>query len=286
MRHPRAKNPQGRSLVASDFLSVARALAEEAASGIMTLFRGSEASLLKSRKEDRSLVTEADRRSDALIRDGLSKNFPDHAVLTEENGLTGSRNSEYVWIIDPLDGTKAFAKGIAGFSVMIGLLKNGSPHLGVVVDPVEGHIYEAVKGQGAFHTLHKNRTPLQVSKRNEWKDMPVVVSTGFPENLKPKYAATLTGPWCDPINSVGIKVGLVVRQVADVYISHHSVHLWDACAPQVILEEAGGVMTLKNGSPLPHNLETMRPSYSYQDWLVVSNGARHDDLLSLMQQSL
>ncbi len=270
----------------ADFLNIARALAQEAAADVMTLFRGSEESLNSSQKEDRSLVTAADRRSDAILREGIKKYFPDHAVLTEENGLTGSAENPYVWVIDPLDGTKAFAKGIAGFSIMIGLLKNGVPHLGVVVDPVEGHVYEAVRGKGAFHTLHEKRTQLRVSKRSEWKDMPVVVSTGFPEELKSKCSVTLTGPWITPINSVGIKVGLVVRQAADLYISHHSVHIWDACAPHVILEEAGGIMTLKNGSALPYDLDSLKPSYSYSDWIIASNGVRHPDLLDAVTQSL
>lgn len=258
-------------------LATARSLAQEAADEVLQM---RHVPLEQERKEDRSLVTAADLASDRIIREGLLKAFPHHAVLTEEQGLLGTTSSEFVWLVDPLDGTKAYAKGISGFCVMIGLLKTGTPCLGVVVDPLEGFVYEAVIGEGAYVSHHEKRQPLRVSDRSNWEQMPLVISTGFPETSLAKARRHLTGPVLDPINSVGIKVGLLVRQEADIYLNHHSVHLWDTCAPQAILEEAGGAFTRLDGEALSYEIA---PPYSHRSRTIASNGRRHSDLIDLMQ---
>lgn len=259
-------------------IEVARQLAEKAAHEVLGLLHQP---LHQERKKDKSLVTEADLRADEILREGLAKAFPDHAVLTEETGLAGAKDAEYVWLIDPLDGTKAFAKGIPGFSVMVGLLKRGRPELGVVVDPLEERVYVAVKGRGAFHEFKGNRSPLSVSIRDRFDDMRLVVSTGFPEEKMKEIRRTLSGPQLAPINSVGIKAGLIVRQEADIYISHHPVHFWDTCAPQVIVEEAGGVFSKMDGSPLTYDLNS---DFSHQGLTLASNGRRHAELVSFLKE--
>lgn len=259
------------------FLNRAKALALQASGEVLSLLHQP---IHQERKQDQSLVTAADLKSDAIIREGLSRSFPDHAVLTEENGIVGPKDAEFVWLIDPLDGTKAFAKGIAGFSVMVGLLKNGRPEMGVVVDPMEERLYEAVRGGGAFETHKGIKRSIHVSRRDRFEEMPLVVSTGFPEEKMKELRRSFSGPLVNPINSVGIKVGLLVRQEADVYISHHSVHYWDTCAPQAILEEAGGVMTELNGMPLRYDLSG---DYSHNALTLATNGRRHEDLRRLSE---
>ncbi len=255
------------------FLKTARQLALQASREVLSLLHQP---IAQRRKEDKSLVTEADLKSDAILREGLAKAFPDHAILTEENGISGSKDAEYVWLIDPLDGTKAFAKGIPGFSVMVGLLKNNAPCLGVVVDPLESRLYEAVKGQGAFQEHAGSRSPLKVSDRKKIDDLRIVVSTGFPEKAMAQLRALCPGPMLGAINSVGIKVGLIVRQEADVYVSHHPVHYWDTCAPQAILEEAGGVFTKLDGSPLVYD---MASKFQHEGLTLATNGQRHSELI-------
>jgi len=257
-------------------LETARRLALEGATIVQDL---RHQPLNKQRKADRSLVTEADLQSDQVIRSGLEEAFPTHVVLSEESGLGDRPDAEFVWLVDPLDGTKAYAKGIAGFSVMIGLLQNQQPVLGVVVDPLENLVYEAVRGQGAFLFNGMQRIALHVSERRDFGDMPLVVSTGFPTDKMEQIRPTLSGPLLPPINSVGIKVGLVVRQEADIYINHHPVHLWDTCAPQIILEEAGGRMTRLDGKPLGYELTA---PFSHQSLTLATNGSRHDEISSLL----
>ena len=253
------------------FIDVARPLAEKAAARLTVL---SKEPLTQERKADRSWVTNADVEADAIIREGLRNAFPEHAILTEESGLSGPANAEYMWVVDPLDGTRSFMRGTPGYSVMVGLLRQGIPYAGVVVDPVENRTYEALQGLGAYHTHAGRRERLHVSQRNRWTEMPVVTSTGFPPGYRDALMDTWSGPWLEPINSVGIKVGLVVRQAADIYINHHGVHYWDTCAPQIILEEAGGVITYGDGTALAYPLDGR---YVLKGWTLVTNGARQAD---------
>jgi 3'(2'), 5'-bisphosphate nucleotidase len=255
------------------FLSIASNLAQEAAKVVME-FRKNP--IVSNKKADKSPVTEADLAADKIIREGLAKNFPDHGILTEESGLSGNKNSEWIWVVDPLDGTRAYAKGIAGFAVQIGLLKAGKPCLGVVVDPLEGFIYEAAQGEGASLTVAGKKTKLEVSSRNDFERMPLIVSTDFPKEKLKEVTDRFHFPLLEPINSVGIKVGLVVRQKADIYFNHHSVHYWDTCAPQAILEAAGGKFTQLDGSPITYPLGG---SHQHEGMTLATNGTRHEELL-------
>lgn len=227
-------------------------------------------------KEDRTIVTKADWVSDRILREGLAAHFPDHAILTEESGFSGSPDAEWIWLVDPLDGTKAYAKGIHGFSILVGLLREGRPYLGVVIDPMGGFVYEAVRGQGAFVTTGGKRRPLHVSRRSEFKEMPLVTSIDAPKEILQKIARGLQTPLCDPIHSVGIKVGLVARQCSDIYLSYHPVHYWDTCGPQVVLEESGGLMTYLDGTPLKYLIGGPN---SHDDSILATNGMRHAELV-------
>jgi 3'(2'), 5'-bisphosphate nucleotidase len=262
------------------FLDAVRPLAEKAATRLNELRRQP---LTQERKADHSLVTNADYEADAIIRDGLRAAFPDHAVLTEESGLQGSPDAEYVWVVDPLDGTRAYIKNVPGYSVMVGVLRHGVPYAGIVADPVEGRLYEAVRGLGAYELHAGQRRALRVSDRREWPAMPVITSTGFPEPISSVLRRSWTGPWLQPINSVGIKVGFLIRKDADLYMNHHDVHYWDTCAPQIILEEAGGTITYGDGSPLAYGLDG---KYRHLMWTLASNGPRHADALKVAQTAM
>lgn len=263
--------------VSKDLLSVALTLAREASQKILTF---QDKPLQKKHKADSSPVTEADLQSDAIICNGLRKAFPDHGVLSEEGGISGKKDSEFLWVVDPLDGTKAFVKGTAGFCVMVGLLKGGRPHLGVVVDPYEGREYTAIRGEGAYHRYQGATERLHVSERKIFSQMPLVISTGFPEDKLKRVLSKLGSPLLEPINSVGIKVGLLVRRLGDIYLNHHGVHYWDTCAPQLILEESGGVFTKLDGTPLAYPLDG---EYRHDLPTLASNGLRHEDIVEAVR---
>ncbi len=261
------------------FLSKAIELALKAADEISSLINSPS---IHHQKADASIVTLADLKSDEIIVSGLSDAFPDHHILSEETGLKLQADSEFTWVVDPLDGTKAYAKKIPGFSVMIGLLKNQEPYLGVVVDPLKQEVFEAIRGDGAYCRSKTGRTRLKVSQRKDYTHMPLIFSPGFPENILNYFTQTLHSPALPPINSVGIKVGLLVKQDGDLYLNHHPVHYWDTCAPQIILEEAGGVMTDWLGAPLTyHENETFHPLPT-----LATNQQRHSDVLKILKNFL
>lgn len=262
----------------SPLLEAARTLALEAGRRVMELLR---LPIETSRKADQSIVTNADHEANAVICGGLRRLFPDHGILSEESGLEGPPHPEYLWVIDPLDGTRAFAKGIAGFSVMVGLLRDGKPQAGVVYDPRAQSLFEAERGQGAFLVGPTRRVPLHVSKRHDWLAMPVITSKEFPAELQRSLSTKCGLQFLDPINSVGVKVGYLIRQLADLYLNHHPVHMWDTCAPLAILEEAGGRMTHWDGTPLTYSLNG--GDYAHPQGTLATNGHRHDDLMSILK---
>lgn len=260
----------------SPFLDAARTVALEAGRRVMELLRSP---LETSRKADRSIVTNADHDANTIICGGLRRLFPHHGILSEETGLEGPQNPEYLWVIDPIDGTRAFANGMAGFSVMVGLLREGKPLAGVVYDPRAQTLFEAERGQGAYLVGPARRVPLHVSKRQDWLAMPVITSKGFPQEWQRGFEQKCGSRFLDPINSVGVKVGYLIRQLADLYLNHHPVHLWDTCAPLVILEEAGGCMTHWDGTPLAYSLNG---EFFHPQGTVASNGFRHTDLVEIL----
>jgi myo-inositol-1(or 4)-monophosphatase len=118
------------------------------------------------------LVSEVDRASEAAIIETLKTAYPDHAILAEESGATGA--SDYVWVIDPLDGTTNYLHGFPVYSVSIALVHRGVITLGVIYDPTRNDLYTALRGGGAF--LNDRR--LRVGKRDKLID--ALVGTGFP----------------------------------------------------------------------------------------------------------
>jgi 3'(2'), 5'-bisphosphate nucleotidase len=262
---------------ASRRLPTARALAREAGEKVMVLL---QEPLVRERKSDRSLVTNADHAANDILRRGLRAAFPMDRVLSEETGTEGPVDAFLTWLVDPLDGTKAYARGEAGFSVMVGLLREGKPVLGVVFDPREGVLYEAVRGEGAFAEYADGRRErLRVSARADWRRRPVVASPGLPEALRKRVRETLGCPFIADVNSVGVKVGRLVRGLADIYLNPHPVNVWDTAGPLVILEEAGGRMTHWDGSSLVYAVGSPR----HAGPTLATNGPGHDEFLRILQ---
>ena len=270
--------PASSGQILNPFLDVARTLALEAGAKIVAL---RQSPLVQNRKPDHSLVTNADHEADRIVREGLRKAFPEHSILTEESGLEGPVQADYLWVVDPLDGTRAYAKGVTGYSVMVGLLKDGLPHAGVVFDPLEGHLYEAVRGEGAYHTFGNIRQKARVSSTDEIRKMPVITSTGFPKTTEDSLRQRFSGRWIAPVNSVGVKIGYMVRGLVDIYVNHHSVHYWDTCAPQIILEEAGGTITFLDGTGVNYSFEA--GTYQHRGPTVATNAKCHEDILTIIR---
>ena len=211
--------------------------------------------LKTQRKSDNSIVTEADLASDAYISGELRRVFPEDGILSEESTYQKG-SSGRTWIIDPLDGTSGYADGGGDYAVQIGLLVDGKPLVGVVSEPETRRIYRAISGVGAFMSSDSNSTmrQLRVSNVNDLKDMHLIASARLAISELESLSRSVGTNEFSQAPSVGCKIGRLIRREADVYFSVHPVSYWDSCAPLVILEAAGGVMTTPDGSPLSYDL--------------------------------
>ncbi|MGC1171778.1 MAG: inositol monophosphatase family protein, partial [Candidatus Acidiferrales bacterium] len=153
------------------FLEVALDAAREA--GAVLLVEHSRPQKI-SYKGEVDLVTETDKRSEAIVVGRLRREFPGHRIVAEEGSGGAAGASRYEWHVDPLDGTTNFAHGYPCFAVSIALLEDGQPLVGAVFNPVSDELFSAARGAGAF----LNEKPIRVSKMEKLATS--LVSTGFP----------------------------------------------------------------------------------------------------------
>ena len=204
----------------------------------------------KSTKTD--LVTEVDLFSEDMIKAKIEKNYPEHNILGEESGNT-NKESDYTWVIDPLDGTNNYASAYPIYCVSIALKYKSEIVLGVIYVPELDEIYSAIKGKGAY----KSGEEIKISNKNKLSS--ALISTGFPYDKKDSEIDNLA-----PFNKILKKIRGVRRSgsAAFDFISIASSRIdafwefklkeWDYAAGKLIVEEAGGkfYQTEINGSPL------------------------------------
>jgi myo-inositol-1(or 4)-monophosphatase len=205
---------------------------------------------IEYKTNEKNLVTEIDKESEQAIMNFISKKYPSHTILTEESG-EHKKDSEFLWVVDPLDGTTNFAHGLPIFSVSIGVMKKNEIVAGVVYDVMQNIFYSAEKGSGTY----ANGTKINVSSNNNLA-LSVLV-TGFPYNVadNPDSAferfETLTkkARAVRRLGSAAIDFCYVARGVFDGFWEV-SLHPWDMCAGKLIVEEAGGLVTDFNGNKI------------------------------------
>lgn len=220
-------------------------------------------------------VTIADREASRIIVDGLAAAFPDDGILSEEetDDLERRISKDRVWIIDPMDGTAGFVKKDGDFGVQIGLAEHGVPVAGVVYLPFHDVLSYAVKGAGSF-TVTAGGAPVQMrtSEHHVFSEMGLAVSRN---HLSPRMHRIIEHFGFERIinrGSVGLKVGLIADRTCDIYI-HPSprTKLWDTCAPQIILEEAGGRFTDLFGLEVRYD----RADLQNRNGILATNGVAH-----------
>ena len=224
-------------------------------------------------------VTIADRMASKLIVEQLSREFPGDAILSEEesddkkNRLARKR----VWIIDPLDGTRGFINKDGDFGVQIGLAENGAAIGGAVYLPIGDRLFYAARNGGAF-LVENGGEPrrLKTADTANINQMKIAVSRN---HLSPKMAEILKKMRIENVvkrGSVGLKVGLIAEKTCDLYI-HLSprTKFWDTCAPQIILEEAGGELTDLFGEKIDYAAANVQNL----NGVCASNGAAHEQIV-------
>lgn len=256
------------------YLEAAAALARQAGEVIRDNFGGNFVKGYKSCPSD--LVTEVDRRSEALITRGLLEKFPGHTVIGEETaGTVGTVPEGYAWYVDPLDGTTNFVYGIPFCSVSIGLARNGKMIAGVVYDPFRDECFRASEGCGTF----LNSRPARVDSSRRMLREALLV-TGYPENKKfnerllninyPKIAGS-----CANLRALG-SAALELAYISCGRLTgfwEHTLMPWDVAAGSLLVAEAGGRVTTINGEKL-----TLENYLS----IAATNGFIHEELLKLL----
>ncbi|MEK7855365.1 MAG: 3'(2'),5'-bisphosphate nucleotidase CysQ [Acidobacteriota bacterium] len=231
-------------------------------------------------------VTAADRAASRIIVEGIESAFPEDGILSEEEtDLSDHRLSkERVWIIDPIDGTSGFIKKDGDFAVQIGLAHNGDAMLGVVYLPAPDILYFAAKGNGAYRSQHGEEPHrLTASTKTDLHDMDIAVSR---DHRSPKMSRIISSLGLRKEvrrGSVGVKIGLIAEQTCDLYIHlSHRTKFWDTCAPQIILEEAGGKVTDLFGNEFRYDIGDVMNL----NGIVASNGVAHADTLARLSPVL
>ena len=193
-------------------------------------------------KSDKSPVTKADKESDRIIRDFLKKRFPTYAFLTEEGKDDKSRlKNDYVWIIDPLDGTSNFVAKNDEFTINIALSYKHKIVVGVVIIPMKNEIYYATSHGGAFYSINGTVREIHVNRKRE--NLKVLLSRlhhgNAEEKIIDKYGTRIIKK---EYVGAAIKACLVARGEAELVFGLNSkTKEWDTAAGQIIVKEADGV---------------------------------------------
>jgi len=229
-------------------------------------------------------VTAADREASDLIVGGLRREFSDHAVLCEEEPDDLDRlHRTHVWMIDPMDGTREFIEHRGEFAVQIGLVVGQTPVLGVVYQPTADKLYFAARGLGDFLQSGASVTRLHVSTEQTASRLTIVESRSHRSARVQAIRQALRIGESIVTGSVGLKVGTVCEGRAHLYVHPgHRTQLWDTCAPEAILREAGGRMTDISNAPLRYDTAEVRNL----NGIVATNGVIHDRVVEVTQSVL
>ena len=262
-------------------LEITRKIAREAGRILMEIYSGDHSVEWKGHDDP---VTAADHAANKFIVAELRRHFPDDGILSEEATDDPVRlNKARVWLVDPMDGTKQFIERIGEFAVMIGLAINGKPVLGVVYNPATNKMYYAATGSNAY--LEESLTTKRLH----------VAATTDPAQMAAAMSRSHNSPKVDLITerlgiarqvqsgSVGLKVGLLAEGRAHLYLHlGDKTNQWDTCAPQAIIEAAGGIMTDRDGQPLQYNIAEIRNL----NGVVASSGVMHERVIEEIQKVL
>jgi len=222
--------------------------------------------------EERNLVSEIDKASEAKIIGIIKRHYPNHGILAEESGSSGS--SDYRWVIDPLDGTTNFLHGLPLFCVTIGVEYKGEVIAGVVYDPNLDEMFTAERGSGAY----LNGKRMRVSQAPELINSLLV--TGFPYDIanNPDHAVEhfvnflMRGQGVRRLGSAALDLSYVAAGRLDGFWEVN-LNPWDMAAGILFVREAGGMVTDFTGTP----------SGIYTKQVLASNGIIHNAMLDVLR---
>jgi 3'(2'), 5'-bisphosphate nucleotidase len=229
-------------------------------------------------------VTRADRESNDLLCERLSRAFPAVPIVAEESDpgtYAGFAAASASWFVDPLDGTREFVARNGEFVVMIGLAERGRATVGVIVIPVSGRAFVGIVDDGAWEVVADgSRTPIHVSSRDSLDGASFVVSRSRQPDRVKALAASMGAREAVSRGSSGLKGVLVATGVHDVYLQPGNAGMrWDACATEALVRAAGGACTETDGRPFDYALDELVNARG----LVAANGPLHDRVVSALR---
>jgi 3'(2'), 5'-bisphosphate nucleotidase len=233
------------------------------------------------------ITTETDRRAQEIILKALSRAYPDDALCAEEETPTlaqTARTGQRLWIIDPIDGTRGFARKLGEFSVMVALVELGKVVVGVVSEPAHGRLTYAVRAGGCWRhdAALAAAEPCRASAISSVAAATLTQSHSGNVDSPSRHLQALQPARVLETYSAGIKLALVARGEADLYLNgYESYHDWDICAGQILVEEAGGRVTNLLGQEPRYGL----PGAVQRHGLLASNGLLHETALAALRNT-
>ncbi len=224
-------------------------------------------------KGEKNIVTQADVECEREIKELISKKFPSHAFIGEEEGPSG--DSENVWVIDPIDGTTNFAHGVDQFAHSVAFTKRGKVLCGAVYNPVQKKLFTACAGKGAY----LNGKKIHVSKVSRLIDSLLV--SGFPYDVPDLEEKTFSSmralrPKCQDIRRFGsasLDTCYVGQGICEAFFEYR-LNSWDIAAAMLVAREAGGKVTDING----------KEAHLNSGHFLASNGLLHDEILGYLER--
>jgi myo-inositol-1(or 4)-monophosphatase len=191
-------------------------------------------------------VTSADLAADAFLREAFAKRFPKDGWLSEETIDNLRRlDCRRVWVVDPLDGTKEFVRGLPEFALSVALVEDGRPILATVSNPATGELFHAQAGAGSF----RNGIRTEVSRRKRFANALLLIS----RTESARFRIFENQCRMNRLGSIAYKLSLVAAGVADITMSFRPKNEWDVCAGTLLIRESGGVVTDLYGDSFKFN---------------------------------
>jgi myo-inositol-1(or 4)-monophosphatase len=198
-------------------------------------------------KKDRSPVTTADLAVNQILHELLLTAFPHDAWLSEEGPDDPRRlENKRVWVIDPIDGTKYFMRGVPQYAISVALVDSHRPVVAAVYNPATDELFSAVRGMGAW----LNGQPIHVTPARDGRPVVLVNPPALERGI---FRAIEAAAECRPMGSIAYTLALVAAGRADATLNLDGLNEWDVAGGVLLIEEAGGMVMDRNGSPLSFN---------------------------------
>ncbi|MCZ4281579.1 histidinol-phosphatase [Kiloniella laminariae] len=231
----------------AEYTELGEQLCDAARSIILEYFRSP---LTVEGKSDASPVTIADRSAETAMREMINKHYPDHGIIGEEHG-SEKQDAEFVWVLDPIDGTKSFISGHAIFGTLVALLRNNQPVMGILSMPVINERWIGAAGQATLFRDHRGTNEVRVRECSGLAQATLATTSPllFKQDQFPKYDAARARAKMNLFGGDCYNYGLVASGSIDLTIEA-GMGVYDYLAQVPILTGAGGIMSDWEGKPL------------------------------------